>query len=347
MCKLLLIVLSICFLLGMATKAKGAEEVIENAGKGYKERTVLEGKFYMYIKGKKDNPEPKEFAMMMWEGEPEYPLDFAVSKDGKNLYLLDNFNDRLQIFNSEDGRLLSSVKVETFKIADSIQIKESQESWNTMGFAFPIIEADSLFVDTSGNIIIVGKKRISSAQKGKDIYEAICYEIDNDDYSVNDLSEKIGALGKFPEESSIKMRSLEASKVKLFENGEKFTAFISKENDKKEVIIENNGRNINTNVEILGKASIYLDKNRNFTIVDKRFDGTAVWNIKWILNVYRIDSQDGKILEELTTKVDYYSSKLCLDEQGNIYYWERIPREGQHPYYESKGWRVVKLQGEN
>ncbi len=326
------------------------ERITVKAGslrKGYKERIVLEGKFDIYIKDRKDNPGPTEFAMMIWEGEPEFPLDFAISKDGKKLYLLDTFNDRLQIFSSEDGRLLCSVKVETFEMANSVQIEESKKSWNPLGFAFSTIEVDSIFVDASENIIIAGSKKVLDSQRVSEADKLMCYRIDFYNYSVADLSEEIRTFGKFPEKSSRRMLSLEDSKVRLSDNRETFDVFLSKENDRKKLVIENNQRSIETNIEILGRASVYLDKNKNFTVVDKQFDETSVRNLNWILNVYRISSEDGRILNELVTKADFYSSELCLDEQGNIYYWERIPDTEISHSYETSTWRVVKLQVEN
>lgn len=315
--------------------------------KGYKEITILEGKFYIYIKDRKDNPGATEFAMMMWEGEPEFPLDFAVSKDGKKLYLLDVFNDRLQIFSSQDGRLLRSVKIETFEMANSVQIEESEKTWNPLGFGFSTIEVDSLFLDNSENIIVVGKEKVSGSQMRSEDYKPICYRINANDYSVANLSEKIRASGKYPESSSRMMISLEESKIKFSGNGELFSVFLWRENDKKRVVIENNQRSIETDIEILGEASVSLDKNKNFTIIDKQIDDTSVWNMKWNLSLYRISSEDGRILNELQTKSDYYSSELCLDEQGDIYYWERIPDAEISHSYETSTWRVVKLQGEN
>jgi hypothetical protein len=315
--------------------------------KEYKEITILEGKFDIYIDDKKYNPGPTEFAMMMWEGEPEFPLDFAVSKDGEKLYLLDVFNDRLQIFSSEDGRLLRSVKVETFEMANSVQIEESKKTWYPIGFAFSTIEFDSLFVDTLGDVIIVGRQRVSNSQRGMKAYKPICYKIDKDDYTVADLSEKVRTLGEFPEKSSRMILNLEENKVKFSGYAEMLGVFLSKEDDNRKVIIENNQRNIETDVEIFGKASVYLDENRNFIVVDKQIDNTSVWNIKWNLSVYRISSVDGKILNQLIVKTDYYSSELCIDGQGSIYYWERIPDEEIPHSYETSSWKVVKLQAWN
>ena len=326
-------------------KVQSVTGKIQDSEGGYKEIILLEGRFYVFIENRRDNPGPKEFAMMMWEGEPEYPSGFAVSKDGKKLYLLDTFNERLQIFSSEDGKLLRSISVKTFEIANTTQIKESKKTWNPLGFAFPTIKADSLFLDISGNIIVVGNERVSSSLRGMQAYKPIYYKINNDDYSVTDLSKKIRALEKFPEESSGKILNLEEDKVKFSRNGEVFGIFLSKENDNRKVVIESNRGNIETDVEIFGKASVYLDKNSNFTVIDKQIDDTSIWNIKWNLSVYLISSVDGRILNELIAKADYYSSDLYLDEKGNIYFWERIPQGERAPYYESKGWRVVKLQG--
>jgi hypothetical protein len=330
-----------------ASKLQRAKGKFQEAGEGYREITLLEGKFYIYIENRKDNPLPTEFAMMMWEGEPEYPSGFAVSKDGKKLYLLDTFNERLQIFSSEDGRLLRNIRIKTFEMANATQIKESKKTWNPLGFGFSKIEVDSLFISTSENIIIAGRERISSSQRGVKAYKPICYRINSDDYSVANLSEKIRTGDKFPESSSRMMLSLEENKVEFSENGKMLGVFISKENDNGKVIIENNQRNIETDVEIFGKASVYLDENRNLTVVDKQIDDTSVWNIKWNLSVYRISSEDGRILNELETKIDYYSSELCIDGQGNIYYWGRIPDVEIPHSYETSTWKVVKLKAGN
>ncbi len=91
----------------------------------YVKEVLLRGTFF--LEGGKTNPGPTEFAFTMWEGDPDYPSGFAVSRDGKVAYLLDTFNNRLQIFDLETGRLISSLKVETFRRATKEEVEESKK----------------------------------------------------------------------------------------------------------------------------------------------------------------------------------------------------------------------------
>ena len=103
---------------------KAKEEPVK--AKGYVKKILLRGTFKLVVE-EGESPGPKEFRMEMWEGDPEYPSGFAVSRDGKIAYLLDTFNNRLQIFSLETGGLIKSVRVMTFKLATPEEIEEAKK----------------------------------------------------------------------------------------------------------------------------------------------------------------------------------------------------------------------------
>ena len=95
---------------------------------------------------------PGEFGFRIWEGDPEFPRSFVIDSKS-NIYILDQLNNRIQKF-VKNGKFEKYVSVESFKLADSIEIEESKTTWNNLGNIFAKTHATKLYIDAEDNLYL-------------------------------------------------------------------------------------------------------------------------------------------------------------------------------------------------
>jgi formylmethanofuran dehydrogenase subunit E-like metal-binding protein len=95
--------------------------------------------------------------MTMFEGIPVFPKSLVVDSKG-NIFLLDTFNNRIQKFDKE-GKYIASISVESYRRSTKQEVEESKNTWNKLGFDFPTIYAQELYIDSGNNLYLEQEKK--------------------------------------------------------------------------------------------------------------------------------------------------------------------------------------------
>jgi len=306
----------------------------------YVKKVVLEGTFRLDVEGQKGIG-PREFTMTMWEGEPEYPSGFAVSKDGKIAYLLDTFNNRLQIFSLETGELIKSVHVITFKEATPEEIEKAKKILHKRYILLTeTVSVKKLFWEKEQeNLYLAGTER-SLTKRGAN---PVLYKWDVKRNELIDISKTVVNKNEFFQD--VQNRRQAFSKALTFRKDSREFHISTKDTLGQPVVVVESGGTVSTfPINFFAEYGYFTDFFVDTTGMVTMLNWTGGSNPGDICRITRFNPLTLKTTATRDVQLFEVLSNFQIDKFGNIYYWERIPKPNSPYLYESNGWQVVKLE---